>query len=105
MKNKELAAAVGVSANTVTSWVTGATLPDLDHLRSIGRALDLSVGILVGEDRELSEAEELVSRIAGLHFQQVVREFSASAPDLMAVLSEAERQERAIRGIGPNSAP
>lgn len=49
MKQKELAEAIGVKANTVSTWESGTNAPSLQALYKICKALDISISDLFGK--------------------------------------------------------
>lgn len=53
MKQKQLAACLGVDQTTVSRWVCGVTLPNVEHLKKIVDTLNVSVDYLFG--REVGE--------------------------------------------------
>lgn len=54
-KQKDLAAAMGVSAGTVSSWESGTYSPKLSTLCKISEYLEVPVGALLGMDNDSSE--------------------------------------------------
>jgi transcriptional regulator with XRE-family HTH domain len=108
IRHMDLAEQVGVTPNTVSSWTTGAGTPRGRNLREIARVLRISVGALLGDEPEPvrvpAESERLVRRLAELGLAPTVRALAAATPDLMAILSEAERQvEQHDRTLGSDS--
>lgn len=94
LRASELARRVGVSANSVSSWTCGRSLPSGERLPAVARALGIGVGELLGEvpEKPQTDAESVVYRLAQLELGPTVRALASALPDLMAVLSEAERQ-------------
>lgn len=98
MTRAALAKRVDVAPNTVSNWTCDKVEPGLTNLRTLAEALGVTVdGLLGGGEsfRDPSDAKRLVKRLSDLDLQPTVRAFSASAPDLMAILSEAHRQVEA----------
>ncbi len=53
MSREKLAEKAGVDQATVAAWESGDQFPDQEHLLLLARALKVSIGALVDEDREL----------------------------------------------------
>ena len=108
LTSRQLAARLGVSDNTVSSWLTGTFHPRTPRLIEIADALDIDMTDLVrdgkadaGSDREApstraAAADAIIDRLAGLELEQAVEGLRDSAPDLLNVLRDA--QEHAHRG-------
>jgi transcriptional regulator with XRE-family HTH domain len=110
IKQTQLAVALDVSENTVSSWITGTYSPKSSRLPEIARVLGTSVGVLL-EERESRQSEErakpgksrrtasddLVQSLAALELESTAAKLAAAAPDLLKVLKQAERLSREFR--------
>lgn len=86
LKKADLARALGVKPVNVTQWEAGTTRPDLARVPDIARALQVTVGWLMGEDeRNINLETGIFSAHAGPQFVPGVRDFpvlgSAEAGD------------------------
>ena len=103
----DLAAASGVSKQALSNWVSGKNEPNLRQLRKVASAVGVSIGYLVGEDvdggdgRDSVAASELVQKIGNLGLGEAARSISSTCPDLLKLLTEAERLARRRRGQSP----
>ena len=62
MSQAELAQSVGISAQGVSKWETGAAMPDIELLLSLSRMFDISIN-------ELLDGNELLRRIASRQYE------------------------------------
>lgn len=94
VSQRQLAAMVGVSKQSVTNWTQGRHEPALPQLRKLAQALRVPIAYLVGEDvRDRSTAhaaEEAMKDLAALELKDPVRALSAAAPNLLELLARAE---------------
>ena len=66
LKQRDLAAALGVSASAVSSWETGTSTPHLETLYKICDVLDISISDLLGiEDHYSSDERALMKAYQG----------------------------------------
>jgi transcriptional regulator with XRE-family HTH domain len=95
--NHELALRVGVSDNTVSSWVRGTFHPRYPHLVEIADALEMEIAD-VGRDARSSEpavaADAIVDRLASLDLEPAIEALNDAVPDLLRVLQDARRHVR-----------
>lgn len=57
IKQKELAAKLGIAANTLSQYEAGSREPDIETTKKIARELDVSVDELVGKGNEKTPTE------------------------------------------------
>jgi transcriptional regulator with XRE-family HTH domain len=99
----QLAEKVGVSANSVSSWMTGKYSPRRRHAERIAEVLGMSVDELYGRvaaraekasrgrDTPATDAEQLVRQLAELRATETaLRGLSEAVPSLLDVLSRAQ---------------
>lgn len=93
--HRKLAAAIGVSKQSVTNWTQGRNEPSLRHLRNIARALEVPLGNLLQDYEEEepgdTEAASLIREFTSHPAGPAMRSLTESAPDLLDLLSRAER--------------
>jgi transcriptional regulator with XRE-family HTH domain len=99
VSQRALAETTGVSKQSVTNWLGDVHEPGLLQLKKIARALGVSVAYLAGEDQtkraERSAAgDDLIERFGRLHASAALRPMAAQAPELLDLLSAAERLAR-----------
>lgn len=122
LSRKQLAAAVGVSQNTVTSWTQGRYRPDHENLSRIASALtmtlddlhggavpaDVPSGPARGSRTDLSdedEARRIVGELAAFDLDATLQQLGRIAPDLMQLLAAARAYaERHSAADGPKTA-
>lgn len=102
LNGAQLAAMVGVSENSVSSWMTGKYSPRRGHAERIAEVLGLSVDELYGRptpaqkasavrDTAAIDAERLVRELAKLRATEAaLRGLSEVVPPLLDVLSRAQ---------------
>jgi transcriptional regulator with XRE-family HTH domain len=99
LKETDLASALGVSTNTVSSWVTGRFAPSHRNAGRIASELEISIDVLYGRAartgtpaEQTGGAEDVVRQLAQLQSaQKALRELSEAVPPLLDVLTEAQR--------------
>lgn len=57
LRQPELADRLGISKTAVSSWETGHSRPDIDHLPRLCRILQVSPSLLLGLEQEVTSAE------------------------------------------------
>ena len=62
----ELAKLANVSQNSISKWLNGESVPSIDKALSLAKALDLSVGELIGELESQQELLEEDKRFLAL---------------------------------------
>lgn len=71
-QQKDLAAAIGVSAACLSLWEKGQRKIDIGHARMIADYFNVSIDYLLGTNPELTEEEQqLIDLIKGLDDEQV----------------------------------
>lgn len=117
IKQTKLAKELGVSPNTICNWKSGAYLPRHRHLELLSSALGTSISKLAGDASEADEqtgdhggtamrSAQVVDRLAQLDLldaleairqsQPQIRQLADAIPDLMDLLTEAQRQARDV---------
>ena len=66
----ELANLAKVSQNSISKWLNGESIPSIDKAMSLARALELSIGELVGDFEKNQELTEEDKRFISLTPQQ-----------------------------------
>jgi transcriptional regulator with XRE-family HTH domain len=89
----------------VTNWTQGTHEPSLYFLRRISRVLRIPVAALVEQDSTDigEEAENALAAFSNL--RPVLQGLSESAPALLDLLADAERQVRTARRIAAPDSP
>lgn len=70
LSQEQLAAAVGVSRQAVSKWESGAAAPSLENLLELGKALQIPVSELLGEENSEGALEGLLLRSAKAQTRQ-----------------------------------
>lgn len=100
LSHRQLASAVGASKQSVTNWTQGHNDPSLRHLRKLAHVLEVPLASLLAEEdeepleEEESPAAELLREFASQPIAPAVQALGTSAPDLLDLLSRAERYVR-----------
>ena len=76
IKQKELAAKLGIAANTLSQYETGSREPDIDTTKRIARELNVTIEELVGEQKEKPSGI-----FAGEREEEFMRLFRALPPE------------------------
>jgi transcriptional regulator with XRE-family HTH domain len=105
LTHRGLAESVSVSKQSVTNWTQGTHEPSLYFLRRISRVLRIPVSELVEQDSTDigEETEDALAAFSNL--RPVLQGLSESAPALLDLLADAERQVRAARRAAPPNSP
>lgn len=107
VKQKDLAARIGVSENTVSGWTTGRYQPGTQHAdalaRQLGRSIDDFLDLPVtaapqtaappqprtGRDGQLEAAEQIVERLAAVDPAPTEEKVAEVATELNSILAAA----------------
>jgi len=107
ISHRALAREIGASKQSVTNWTQGRNEPSLHYLRHIARALDTSMMSLLRENDRLesegSRAASLMEELTSDPIGPAIRAFGSSAPDLLDLLSRAERYVKDLEEPGKKS--
>lgn len=103
--HRGLADAILVSKQSVTNWTQGTHEPSLHHLRRLSRALGVPVVDLVEQNAPGAEAEAADALATFSSLRPVLQSLSESAPALLDLLTQAERQALAARRASQSSSP
>lgn len=105
MHEADLAARVGVSPNSVSSWATGRFAPSYKNAERIATELKVSLDELHGDPPGseapdyTADAEGLVKQLAQLRDAEgALRDLSRAVPPLLEILSQAQRLAEAWNG-------
>lgn len=64
IKQKELAAAIGIAANTLSQYENEKREPDLVTIKKMAAALDVSIDALLGVKQEEKPADDAISGLS-----------------------------------------
>jgi transcriptional regulator with XRE-family HTH domain len=103
ISHRQLATAISVSKQSVTNWTQGRHEPSPHSIRRIAEVLEIPVAELLepsppGDTRRKMDAAEVLSALSSL--RPALEGLSQSAPALLDLLDEAERQARSTRRHG-----
>ena len=73
LTQEELAIRLNVVRQTVSKWEKGLSVPDAELLQKIADVLDVSVGQLLGQEREVEHRNEVAEQLSRINEQLAIR--------------------------------
>ena len=73
LTQEELAIRVNVVRQTVSKWEKGQSVPDADLLQKVAEVLEVTVGQLLGQEKEMEHRNEIAEQLSRINEQLAIR--------------------------------
>ena len=73
LTQEELAIRVNVVRQTVSKWEKGQSVPDANLLQKVAEVLEVTVGQLLGQEKEMEHRNEIAEQLSRINEQLAIR--------------------------------